>query len=77
MKKNKLNIISIILAPFKYFCLGCYYTLFILMYPFILLYNFVANKFYKAYSHKKTQTAKKEVIQAANMGMSSIDDKMQ
>ena len=76
MKKNKINFVSIILSPFKYFCLGCYYTLYVLIYPFILIYNLIATNFYKAYSKNKTKEGKKEVIKAANMEMASIDEKI-
>ena len=76
MKKNNVNIVSIILSPFKYFFLGCYYTLYGLFYPFILIYTKLSSTIYGVYSDKKHKESKKEVMKAANMEMSSIEEKI-
>ena len=74
-KKNK-NILLIILSPFKYFCLGCYYTLYGIIYPFIFLYNLIAGAIYKSYANSRNRKEKQEVIKAVNLEMDSIDDKI-
>ena len=76
MKNKKVNIIFMILSPFMYFCLGCYYTLYGLCYPFILLYNTLTSRVYRTYSDNKTKKGKKEVIKAVNMELTSIDEKI-
>lgn len=78
MSKNKKSnsIISLLLSPFKYFCLGCYYTLYGILYPFILVYNLISSAIYKSYANSKRKQDKKEVVKAVNLEMTSIDDKM-
>lgn len=76
MNKKKKNSLLILLSPFKYFCLGCFYTLYALIYPIILIYNAFTSSFYKSYDAKKTKQALKEVKQVANMEMSQIDQKI-
>ena len=74
--KKKKNIFLILLSPFKYFCLGCYYTLYGIIYPFIFLYNLIAGAIYKSYANSRNKKEKQEVIKAVNLEMDSIDDKI-
>lgn len=78
MAKNnkKNNLFLILLSPFKYFCLGCYYTLYGISYPFIFIYNLITSFIYKAYATGKRKQDKKEVVKAVNLEMDSIDDKI-
>lgn len=76
MRNKNFNVISFIFAPFKYFCLGCFFTLYALLYPFILVYNFISSKLYSSYSVNKTIEGKKEVMEAVNMEMATIDEKI-
>lgn len=73
-KKN--NLFIIFLSPFKYFCLGCYYTLYGILYPFIFIYNFISSAIYKFYANNKRKQDKKEVMESVNLEMDSIDDKI-
>lgn len=73
---KKTNIFLLLLSPFKYFCLGCYYTLFGILYPFIFIYNTIASYIYKSYAKNQNIKDKQEVIKAVNMEMQSIDDKI-
>ena len=75
-KNKKTNIFLLLLAPFKYFFLGVYYTLYAIFYPFIFIYNRLTSSIYKSYSDKKHEKDKKEVINAVNLEMTSIDDKI-
>ena len=75
-KKKRKNIFLILLAPFKYFCLGCYYTLYGILYPFIFIYNLISGALYKSYTVSKDKKSKQEVIKAVNLEMDSIDDKI-
>ena len=75
-KKKRKNIFLILLAPFKYFCLGCYYTLYGILYPFIFIYNLISSALYKSYTVSKDKKNKQEVIKAVNLEMDSIDDKI-
>lgn len=74
--KKKKNILLILLSPFMYFCLGCYYTFYGIVYPFIFIYNLIASGIYKSYATSKNKKEKKEVIKAVNLEMDSIDDKI-
>lgn len=74
--KKKKNIFLILLSPFMYFCLGCYYTLYGICYPFILVYNLIAGAIYKSYAKNRNKKEQKEVIKAVNLEMDSIDDKI-
>lgn len=74
--KKKKNILLILLSPFMYFCLGCYYTFYGIVYPFIFIYNLIAGGIYKSYATSKNKKEKKEVIKAVNLEMDSIDDKI-
>ncbi len=65
MKKNKA--LSIIISPFKYFFLGCYYTMYGLFFPIIFIFNVISATFYKLYSNEKRKKAKEEVIKAVSM----------
>lgn len=78
MAKNKKNsnLLLMLLSPFKYFCLGCYYTLYGMSYPFIFIYNLFSSSLYKGYAESKRKKDKKEVIKAVNLEMDSIDDKI-
>lgn len=78
MAKNKKNnnLFLILLSPFKYFCLGCYYTLYGMMYPFMFIYNLFSSFLYKGYAESKRKKDKKEVIESVNLEMDSIDDKI-
>ncbi len=75
-KKKRKNIFLILLAPFKFFCLGCYYTLYGILYPFIFVYNLISSALYKSYTVSKDKKSKQEVIKAVNLEMDSIDDKI-
>ena len=57
-KKKRKNIFLILLAPFKYFCLGCYYTLYGILYPFIFIYNLISSALYKSYTVSKDKRYK-------------------
>ena len=74
-KNNKTNLFLILLSPFKYFCLGCYYTLYALLYPFILVYNLLTSSIYKTYANNKRKQDKKDVMKSVNLDM-NIDDKI-
>jgi len=74
-KKNNINILSLLLSPFKYFCLGCYYSLYALFYPFILIYTLLSSSLYRGYTKKQHKKDKKEVQKAVNIEM-SIDEKI-
>ncbi len=74
-EKNK-NLFLMLLSPFKYFCLGCYYTLYAMGYPFMFIYNLFSSSVYKGYAENKRKKDKKEVIKAVNLEMDSIDDKI-
>ena len=74
--KKKTNIFLLLLAPFKYFILGVYYTLYGIFYPFIYLYNSLTSSMYKTYNDKKRKKDKKEVIASVNLEMESIEDKI-
>ena len=75
-KKKKTNILLLLLAPFKYFVLGVYYTIYGILYPFIIIYNSIASTIYKTYNNNKRNKDKKEVINAVNLEMQTIDDKI-
>ena len=75
-KKKKTNIFSLLLAPFKYFILGIYYTIYGIFYPFIIIYNKITSSAYKSYSDKKSKKAKKEVKNAVNLEIANIDEKI-
>ena len=72
MKKNSL--IAIILSPFKYFCLGCFYTLYGLMYPFILLYNLISSLLFSTYSKTKNDIEKRNTTKKVNLEMNSSNE---
>ena len=74
--KKSINIVSLLLSPFKYFCLGCYYTLYGLVYPFILVYGIISRSLYQSYSKNKTKESRQEVIKAVNLEMSTIEEKI-
>lgn len=78
MAKNRKsnNLFLILLSPFKYFCLGCYYTMYAMGYPFVFIYNLFSSSLYKGYAETKRKKDKKEVIKAVNLEMDSIDDKI-
>ena len=75
-KKKSNNLFLMLLSPFKYFCLGCYYTLYAMGYPFVFIYNLFSSSLYKGYAETKRKKDKKEVIKAVNLEMDSIDGKM-
>ena len=75
-KSKKNNLLLILIAPFKYFVLGIYYTLYFIFYPFIILYNSIISSMYKSYNNNKRKKDKKEVIKAVNLEMESIEDKI-
>ena len=74
--KKKKNIFLILLSPFIYFCLGCYYTFYALVYPFIFIYNLISSSIYKSYANSRNKKEKQDVIKAVNLEMDSIDDKI-
>ncbi len=59
--------LSILLSPFKYFCLGCYYSLYGILYPFILIYNFITSSIFKIFSNNRRKKAKEDVLKKVNM----------
>ena len=75
-KKKSNNLFLILLSPFKYFCLGCYYTLYAMGYPFMFIYNLFSSSIYRGYADNRRKKDKKEVIKAVNLEMDSIDDKI-
>ena len=74
---KKKNMFLIMLSPFKYFFLGCYYTLYGLMYPLILIYNLISSFLYKLYSNNQNKKNKQKTIEAVNVEMGTIDDKIE
>ena len=74
--RRQTSIFTIILSPFKYFCLGCFYTLYALLYPIIFIYGFVSRKLYKSYTDSIDKKEKEEVIKAVNLEMQTIDEKI-
>jgi len=74
-KKKKTNIFLLI-APFKYFILGIYYTIYGIFYPFIIVYNKITSSAYKSYSNKKSKKEQIEVKNAVNLEMTNIDEKI-
>lgn len=78
MKKNSnsSNIFSLLISPFKYFCLGCYYTLYGVLYPFIFIYNIISSMIYKSYANSKREKDREEVKNAVNLEMGTIEEKM-
>ena len=75
-KKKKTNIFSFLIAPFKYFILGIYYTIYGIFYPFIIVYNKITSSAYKSYSDKKSKKEQIEVKNAVNLEMTNIDEKI-
>ena len=75
-KSKKTNIFSLLLSPFKYFILGIYYTIYGIFYPFIIVYNKMTSSLYKSYSNNKSKKEKKEVIEAVNLEIANIDEKI-
>lgn len=73
---KKKNIFLLLLSPFMYFSLGCYYTFYGIIYPFIFIYNHIASFIYKIYAKNKNKKEKQDVIKALNLEMDSIDDKI-
>ena len=73
-KNSKL--LNTLVSPFKYFCLGCYYSLYGFIYPLILIYNGFSSTVYKEYSKNQRTRDKKEVQKAVNLEMASMEDKM-
>jgi len=73
---NSNKLLTILLSPFKYFCLGCYYSLYALVYPIILIYNLLSSSLYKMYSNTQRKKDKKEIQKAVNLEMTTIDDKI-
>lgn len=67
----------LLLSPFKYCALGCYYTLYGILYPFIFIYNFISSSMYKSYAKNKRKQDKEEVIETVKLEMQSIDDKIE
>ena len=74
MKNN--NIVSLLVSPFKYFCLGCFYALYAILYPFILLYNNLSSSIFKVYTTNQNKKSKEKVVKAVNMEMNTIDEKI-
>ena len=70
------KILLTILSPFKYFCLGCYYTVYGILYPFIFLYNKLSTILYKSYNDNLNKKEKENVIKAVNLEMETIEDKI-
>lgn len=76
-KDNKNSkLLTTLVSPFKYFCLGCYYSLYGFIYPLILIYNGFSSTVYKEYSKSQRTKDKKEVQKAVNLEMSSMEEKM-
>ena len=75
MKKN--NILLLLLSPFKYFFLGCFYTLYGLLYPFIIVYNGISKSLFKTYSSIQRKKDKERVLEAISSEMKTIDEKIE
>jgi len=75
-KLDKKNVFSLLLSPFKYFILGVYYTIYGIFYPFIIVYNRITSSLYKSYSKSKSEKAKTEVVNAVNLEIKNIDEKI-
>ena len=71
-----MQIFLLLLSPFKYFVLGVYYTIYAIFYPFIIVYDKLSYSAYKSYSDNKRKQDKKEVIQAVNLEITNIDEKI-
>lgn len=65
--------LSIILSPFKYFCLGCYYSLYGLFFPIMFIFNFIGSFFYRLYSNSKREKARVEIMRAAQEASSKVN----
>ncbi len=65
MKKN--NILLTILAPFKYFFLGCYFTMYGILYPFLFIYNNISGLIFRIYNSNEKKKSKNEVLAVANL----------
>ena len=74
--KKSSNFLFSLMSPFKYFCLGCYYSLFGFIYPIILIYNGFSSTLYKGYTQTQHKKDKKEVQKAVNLEMTTMEDKM-
>ena len=80
MKSNKA--VYIIILPFKlilsffmYVSLGVYYSVYGLLYPFILIYNLISNAVFDIYNRKEKKKDIEELKQVVNMNI-NIDEKI-
>ena len=81
LKQNKLLLpLYYILLPFKpiliffmYVSLGVYYSMYGLIYPFILLYNVLSSSLYNIYKNSKKEKDIAEIKETVNL---NIDEKM-
>ena len=71
---SNLNILSLLLSPFKYFCLGCFYTLYGFSYPTILLYNTIKSSLFNAYTKKQNMKSTENVIKDLNNEINKMPD---
>ena len=70
MKKN--NILLLILSPFKYFFLGCFYTVYGLFYPLLFIYNNITGLFFRMYDKSERKKSRQEVLQVANLNQGKL-----
>lgn len=75
-KNKNSKTLSLLLSPFKYFCLGCYYSLYGFFFPILFIYNTLSSSLYKGYTKSQRKKDKKEVQEAVNIEMATIEDKM-
>lgn len=81
MKKQNqiLNILffpfKLILSFFMYVSLGVYYSVYGLLYPFILIYNLLSNSLYEIYKKGQKEKDIEEIKQVVNLEM-NIEKKM-
>ena len=73
MKKN--NFLLLILSPFKYFFLGCYYTMYGILYPLLFLYNNISSLIFRIYNNNERNKSKKEVLEIANLKTTNNSNK--
>ncbi len=79
--KSKTNIISLIIAPFKYCALGCYYTLYGILFPFLFIFNKLNSASINAHNKKElyksnnTATNMNGVVDLINLNKNNKSNK--
>ena len=74
MKKHRF--LFLLVAPFMYCSLGCFYTLYALLYPIIFVYTYLSNTVYKIYEKERNKKEKESVIKVFNSDIKTIDEKI-